>query len=230
MFPDRLPLRVGAQVMLLKNQPALRLWNGSRGVVIGFIDPVTEADRFSLIETLPKGVKRPDLLPLVRFSTGQEVTVSIETYEMEGLGKHRVRARRAQIPLRLSWAITIHKSQGMSLDFLKVDASKSFEAGQAYVALSRARSIEGLQVLSFDERKCWCDPKVVDFYKSSVRPLTDAETRILAVGKRGGKRKIFTDWITDNMASEKNLADPLVPNYYAKYAFESVCADIPPLP
>ena len=226
LFPDRLPLRIGAQVMLLKNQPALKLWNGSRGVVIGFINPATEADRYTFIEALPKGVKRPELLPVVRFSTGQEVAVSIESYELEGLGKHRIRARRSQIPLRLSWAITIHKSQGMSLDFLKVDASRSFEAGQAYVALSRARSIEGLQVLSFDERKCWCDPKVVEFYKSSIKALTDPECKLLSgppnrSSKTASKRKASTDWIP---------VAPLVPNYSATYAFASIKADIPPLP
>jgi ATP-dependent DNA helicase PIF1 len=226
LFPDRLPLRIGAQVMLLKNQPAQKLWNGSRGVVIGFINPATEADRYTFIEALPKGVKRPELLPVVRFSTGQEVAVSIESYELEGLGKHRIRARRSQIPLRLSWAITIHKSQGMSLDFLKVDASRSFEAGQAYVALSRARSIEGLQVLSFDERKCWCDPKVVEFYKSSIKPLTDPECNLLSgprnrSSKTAAKRKASTDWIP---------VAPLVPNYSAAYAFASIKADIPPLP
>ena len=232
LFPDRLPLRIGAQVMLLKNQPSLKLWNGSRGVVIGFVNPVTEGDRYSFIEALPKGVKRPDLLPVVRFSTGQEVAVSIDSYELEGLGKQRVRARRAQIPLRLSWAITIHKSQGMSLDYLKVDASRSFEAGQAYVALSRARSIEGLQVLSFDERKCWCDPKVVEFYKSTLKPLNETECKAMeiSIGRKSSKRKTPSAMATDWVHTEQENT-PIVPNYAnTTHAFKSRTADIPPLP
>ena len=220
LFPDKLPLRVGAQVMLLKNHSQYRLWNGSRGIVIGFKDSRSlERSAVDLIESCPKDSLKYEYLPIVRFSSGREIVVGADTYELESFGSSnrrssadltsKVRARRIQIPLRLSWAITIHKSQGMTLEYLKVDCSRSFEAGQAYVALSRAQSIEGLQILSFDPRKCWCDTKVVSFYKSGIRKVTDEVCEELALksaqrksANRGAKpkkpnlRDLMTDWIS----------------------------------
>jgi ATP-dependent DNA helicase PIF1 len=192
LFPDKLPLRLGAQVMLLKNNAPLKLWNGSRGIVVGFRDQaVLDRTADMIVEGSAKDSARFGKLPVVRFASGQEVVVGGDAFELEAhSGKDRVRARRVQIPLRLSWAITIHKSQGMSLDYLKVDCSRSFEAGQAYVALSRARSIEGLQILSFDARKCWCDPKVVEFYKSGITRLTQEECEKLGKSTKRPKSKM----------------------------------------
>jgi len=201
LFPEKLPLRIGAQVMLLKNQSALTLWNGSRGVVIALVDRATlDKMAITIIESSNQGASRFPVIPIVRFSSGQEVAVGMEVFELEGFGndgKSRksltgnasIRARRLQIPLRLSWAITIHKSQGMSLDYLKVDCCRSFEAGQAYVALSRARTVDGLQILSFDPRKCWCDPRVVEFYKSGIRKLSSDVCDGLVSTRKGAKKR-----------------------------------------
>jgi ATP-dependent DNA helicase PIF1 len=245
LFPERLPLRVGAQVMLLKNNPNLTLWNGSRGVVIKFIETRSSINKeYSAIESCPKASAKYDLLPVVRFSSGQEVVVGYDSFELEGAGaKQKIKACRQQLPLRLSWAITIHKSQGMSLDFLKVDASKSFEAGQAYVALSRARSMEGLQVVGFDPRKCWCDPKVVDFYKNCVKRLTESECAAILITKRVTKKRKSTDWIkkpdddidawlaTAPITEKENTTSspPRVPLYSAEYAFRCLYPDNPPI-
>lgn len=197
LFPERLPLRVGAQVMLLKNNASVSLWNGSRGLVIGFYDKRVGGKDYDIIEGCPKASLRYDLLPIVRFSSGQEVVVGYDSFELEGPGRQKLRACRQQLPLRLSWAITIHKSQGMSLDYLMVDASRSFEAGQAYVALSRARSLEGLQVLSFDPRKCWCDAKVVAFYSTKITKLNESECdAVLMVSRKTkGRKRKTTDWL-----------------------------------
>lgn len=153
-----------------------------------------------------KDSDRYEKLPIVRFISGQEVVVGADSFELEAHGKEKIRAKRTQIPLRLSWAITIHKSQGMSLDYLKVDCSRSFEAGQAYVALSRARSIEGLQVLSFDARKCWCDPKVVEFYKTGITRLTDEVCDEISSAKPS--KKPFTGGISERIPKKPAHKQP----------------------
>jgi len=105
----------------------------------------------------------------VKFLNGESLLCTPEQDEKEVAGGRKV--VRNQVPLRLSWAMTIHKAQGMSIDFLEVDLRNVFEAGQAYVALSRARTIEGLRVLSYDARKFWTSPKVAAFYGAHVRPI-----------------------------------------------------------
>ena len=78
--------------------------------------------------------------------------------------------QRKQIPLKLAWAITIHKSQGASLDYAFVDIGKNiFEYGQTYVALSRIRTLEGLFLIAFDRNKIKSHPKVISFYNSLLK-------------------------------------------------------------
>ncbi|ESK92032.1 dna repair and recombination protein pif1 [Moniliophthora roreri MCA 2997] len=77
----------------------------------------------------------------------------------------KVLARRIQVPLILAWAMSIHKSQGQTLHRVKVDLTKVFERGQSYVALSRASSLEGLQVIGFNPKKVMAHPKVIEWSK-----------------------------------------------------------------
>jgi ATP-dependent exoDNAse (exonuclease V) alpha subunit len=120
LAPEELELRIGAEVMFVANDFASGFVNGSRGRVIDFDDG----------------------LPIVELANGRELKVERHTWKLEEDGKKR--AEVAQLPLRLAWAITIHKSQGMSLDAAEIDLGRSFTPGMGYVALSRVRSMDGV--------------------------------------------------------------------------------------
>ncbi|KAF4797078.1 ATP-dependent DNA helicase PIF1 [Turdus rufiventris] len=145
----RVELKLGAQVMLAKNLDVSQgLVNGARGVVVGF-------------ESEQKG------LPKVRFLCGVTQLIKMEKWIIKG--PSGVHLSRQQLPLKLAWAISIHKSQGMSLDCVEISLSRVFESGQAYVALSRARSLAGLRVLDFDPKVVRADPAVLQFYRQLRR-------------------------------------------------------------
>lgn len=152
LYPEKLELKVGAQVMMLKNEN--HLVNGSRGVVESFQQMSTGHCPW----------------PVVRWLDGSESVVAPDPILKES---SQGKIKRLQFPLKLAWAMTIHKAQGMSIDFLEVNLSQVFEAGQAYVALSRARTLEGLRVVSFDPGRFWTNPTVVQFYEDHVRPVQD---------------------------------------------------------
>ncbi len=122
LAPAELRLKRGALVMAVKNSIDRKYVNGSLGTVVDF-DPATH-------------------YPLVEFVNGKEITMQPDTWELRDGDKKR--ASITQIPLRLAWAITIHKSQGMTLDAALIDLRKAFVAGMGYVALSRVRNIESL--------------------------------------------------------------------------------------
>lgn len=97
------------------------------------------------------------------------------TFKVENLDRE-VQSRRDQIPLILAWAMSIHKSQGQTIQRVKVDLGRVFEKGQIYVALSRATSLEGLQVLRFDPKKVMAHPEVIKWSKENLidrSPLGD---------------------------------------------------------
>lgn len=125
LSPEKLILKVGARVIFTRNDLEFRWVNGTQGEVV---------------ELLPKGVK------VKIFSNTKIVTVDPADWEYcTGYGKNKnVLAAISQLPLRLAWAITIHKSQGMTLDRAVIDVSKVFATGQAYVAISRVRSLDGV--------------------------------------------------------------------------------------
>lgn len=136
-------LKVGVRVMLLINLDFERgLINGSCGVV-------KEIDEEYV---------------LVNFDNG--ITSKITKHDFEFYNNEKLIAVRKQFPLRLAYGITIHKSQGMSLDKLVVDCSRIFEKGQAYVALSRIKTLDGLYLRNFNPAKVMVDEKVVEFYKT----------------------------------------------------------------
>ncbi|XP_026756187.2 ATP-dependent DNA helicase PIF1 [Galleria mellonella] len=156
--PSKLILKIGAQVMLLKNiNVNAGLVNGARGVIVRF----------------------EDSLPVVRFKNKKEYTARSERWYVKNSNGSLL--CRRQVPLNLAWAFSIHKSQGLTLDCVEMSLSKIFEAGQAYVALSRAQSLDTLRVLDFDSRHVWADPNVLEFYQKFRRRLQQME--IIPLGR-----------------------------------------------
>ena len=122
LAPVELVLKLGALVMAVKNDQSKRYANGSIGMVVDF-EPATD-------------------YPVVQFRNGRTVVMQPDTWELRDGDKKR--ASISQVPLRLAWAITVHKSQGMTLDAARIDLRKAFVPGMGYVALSRVRDIDNL--------------------------------------------------------------------------------------
>nr|KAG5691490.1 hypothetical protein BaRGS_026265 [Batillaria attramentaria] len=101
-------------------------------------------------------------LPVVKFVCGVTEVIKPSRWVFK-MGMGMMVARR-QIPLKLAWAISIHKSQGMTLDCVEISLARVFESGQTYVALSRAKSLEGLRVLNFDTSCVRANADVLRFY------------------------------------------------------------------
>ncbi|XP_042234134.1 ATP-dependent DNA helicase PIF1-like isoform X3 [Homarus americanus] len=110
--------------------------------------------------------------PIVRFLCGVTADVKHEKWTVRGTGG--IYLSRRQLPLKLAWAFSIHKSQGMTLDCAEMSLSRVFEAGQAYVALSRARNLKGLRVLDFNPTCVRAHPDVLKFYED-LRKIYDLE-------------------------------------------------------
>ena len=140
---DQLILTVGSQVMLNSNNVQEGLANGSRGVVVDF---------------------SKNGFPIVHFLNDMLIEIKYKDYKIEDASSI---VTKKQVPLIHAWAITIHKAQGMTLEYLETDIGESiFEYGQAYVVLSRIKNLEGLSLRDIDYSKIKAHPKILQFYKS----------------------------------------------------------------
>ena len=165
LAPETLQLKEGAEVMFVKNSIEGRYVNGTRGRVVGF--------------------DKKETWPLVKTLDGRTVTALPEEWRLEEGGA--VRATVAQVPLRLAWAITIHKSQGMTLDAAEVDLSDTFEPGMGYVALSRVRSLAGLSLLGLNDTALAVHPKVLA-HDARFREWSDSARAVLVASDAGELR------------------------------------------
>ncbi|XP_076645770.1 pif1 DNA helicase [Halictus rubicundus] len=157
--PGKLVLKVGAQVMLLKNiNVSDGLVNGARGVITKFQNST----------------------PVVQFKSGTQYSAKLETWSLKTAAGSII--HRKQIPLKLAWAFSIHKSQGLTLDCVEMCLGRVFNAGQSYVALSRAQSLQSLRVLDFNSQQVWAHSDVLVFYKKFRRNVQDME--LIPLGKK----------------------------------------------
>lgn len=140
LSPEKLVLKPGAAVMFTRNNPLARFANGTTGTVVGF--------------------EKGSGLPIVETRDGAMITAEPMTWVIDDQGKPL--ASLLQVPLRLAWAMTIHKSQGMSLDCALMDLSATFEFGQGYVALSRVRRLSGLYLLGCNQKALQVHPEILE--------------------------------------------------------------------
>jgi ATP-dependent DNA helicase PIF1 len=162
LSPETLELKEGAAVMFTKNSPQGRFVNGTLGIVTGW---------------------DTDGSPIVKTKEGLRITTEPMEWQLEEQGK--VKASIAQIPLRLAYAMTVHKSQGMSMDAAIIDLSKAFEYGQGYVALSRVRRLSGVYLTGLNQRALEVHPEILekdkdfraasDAAQGAFAPQTDSE-------------------------------------------------------
>lgn len=139
LSPENLQLKIGAEVMCTKNSQKDGFVNGTLGTVVRF--------------------EAGSGYPVIATRGGRKVAIEPLEWTLEENGK--IKAQIRQIPLRLAWAITVHKSQGMSLDEAVMDLSQVFEYGQGYVALSRVRRLSGLHLLGWNERAFQVHPDIL---------------------------------------------------------------------
>lgn len=163
---ENLELKVGAKVMFVRNNPEKGVVNGSIGEIIDF----DEEENY----------------PLVRLLDDRIVVAEPEAWKIQD-EDGKVLANFEQIPLRLAWAITVHKSQGMTLDAAEVDLSKTFEKGQGYVALSRLKKLENLclkglnqTALQIDSLAFKADQRFQELSKTAEAKLEPKEMEIAA--------------------------------------------------
>ncbi len=183
LAPEMLKLKCGARVMFVKN-------NQEEGYANGTLGEVISCDRERIV---------------VKTAKGKIITVPLASWRIEEDSK--VKAEIAQYPLRLAWAITVHKSQGLSLDAAEIDLSQAFESGMGYVALSRVRTLEGLSLKGLSPQAFRVNEEVLkvnhDFRAQSGRHV--AEISALSNVDKEAKQKRFLAKIGAGVGGKKKV-------------------------
>ncbi|MFA5187955.1 MAG: PIF1 family DEAD/DEAH box helicase [Patescibacteria group bacterium] len=174
LAPEKLILKKGAMVMFVRNNFSNGYVNGTLGKVINFDDDTG--------------------CPIIKTFKGDRIIAYPETWKIEE--NYNVLAQISQIPLRLAWAITIHKSQGMSLDVAEIDLSKSFAYGMGYVALSRVKSLSGIILKGLNDMALKIDENILRIDKDLMEMSQNFLKEYLCMSKKGIKQ------IQDNFIKE----------------------------
>lgn len=167
LAPETLRLKTGAQVMFVKNAADGTYVNGTRGTIDGFEDETG--------------------WPQVRTFGGDLITAMPVDWKHDDNGT--VRATVTQVPLRLAWAITIHKSQGMTLDTAEIDLSDAFEPGMGYVALSRVRALNGLKLMGLNATALQVNQDVAAQDERFRAQSAEAETYLHSLPERDMRQR-----------------------------------------
>jgi len=170
LSPGELVLKKGAFVMFVRNNYEKGYVNGSLGEVLGFD---SNGD------------------PTVKMINGHKITVTPASWSV--VEDEKIVAQITQVPLRLAWAITVHKSQGMTLDRAEMDLSKSFVPGMGYVALSRVRDLSGIRLLGINQMALTVNPEIseIDKYLLSLSSETSENLKKMGLLKKIMKKREF---------------------------------------
>jgi len=188
---EQLKLKIGAEVMFIKNDVSGKYVNGTQCIVVDF--------------------DKNEGWPVVKTHAGEIITAFPEewTYEENDI----VRATLIQVPLRLAWAITIHKSQGMTLDAAEIDLGDAFEPGMGYVALSRVRSLSGLKLMNLNEMALKVNSKILeqdDVFKNNSMTHVNYLKTLSEKEKIEHQQKILTERFdgnkTKSIVKKKNIS------------------------
>jgi hypothetical protein len=172
--PDKLLLKIGARVMFTKNNMGAGYVNGTLGEVVGF-----ENGGDAVAATA--GAAATEANPVILTFDKKRITPGRFQWKVEEGGK--VRASVSQLPLKLAWAITIHKSQGMTLDAAVIDLGRAFDRGMGYVALSRVRELKNISLIGFNAMALQVSPRVQSLDAGFKAASAAAETDIASLGE-----------------------------------------------